>query len=62
MLFRSTHCLVDYRYSSFVAFPIKLNGEVVNTVQALWLKDKNEVKEEQYQDFYRYVCVYILMT
>ena len=24
------------KYSSFVAFPIKLDGEVVNTVSAIW--------------------------
>src|SRR5688500_11904109 len=37
------------KYSNFVGFPIHLNGERVNTIEALWLKNKSEVTEEQYQ-------------
>lgn len=43
------------KYSSFVAFPIKLNGEVVNTVSALWIKDKKEVTQKQYGEFYKFI-------
>lgn len=43
------------QYSSFVAFPIKLAGEVVNTVQALWTRNKSEIKEEEYSEFYKFV-------
>ncbi len=42
------------KYSNFVPFPILLNGERVNTVEALWLKNKNEVTPEQYTEFYRF--------
>jgi molecular chaperone HtpG len=42
------------RYSSFVQFPINLNGERVNTVEALWLRNKNEIKEEEYTEFYKF--------
>jgi TNF receptor-associated protein 1 len=42
------------KYSNFVGFPIHLNGERVNTVEALWLKNKNEVTEEQYKEFYKF--------
>jgi molecular chaperone HtpG len=42
------------RYSSFVSFPINLNGKRVNTVQALWLRNKSEVKEEEYAEFYKF--------
>jgi molecular chaperone HtpG len=42
------------RYSSFVQFPISLNGKRVNTVQALWLRNKNEIKEEEYTEFYKF--------
>jgi TNF receptor-associated protein 1 len=42
------------RYSSFVQFPITLNGERLNTVQALWLRSKNEIKEEEYTEFYKF--------
>jgi molecular chaperone HtpG len=42
------------RYSSFVSFPINLNGKRVNTVQALWLRGKADIKEEEYDEFYKY--------
>lgn len=42
------------RYSRFVSFPLKLNGELVNTVEAIWLKPKNEISEEEYTEFYKY--------
>ncbi len=42
------------RYSAFVSFPINLNGKHVNTVQALWLRSKNEIKEEEYTEFYKF--------
>jgi len=42
------------RYSAFVSFPINLNGKRINTVQALWLRGKNEIKEEEYTEFYKF--------
>jgi len=42
------------RYSSFIQFPIELNGKRLNTVQAIWPK-QNEIKEEEYNEFYQYV-------
>ena len=42
------------RYSSFVSFPINLNAKRINTVQALWLRSKNEIKEEEYTEFYKF--------
>jgi molecular chaperone HtpG len=42
------------RYSAFVSFPIALNGKRVNTVQALWLRGKNEIKDEEYTEFYKF--------
>ncbi len=42
------------RYSAFVSFPINLNGKRINTVQALWLRNKAEVKEEEYTEFYKF--------
>lgn len=44
------------RYSGFVPFPIMVNGEKVNTVQAIWSLNKNEVKEEEYNEFYKYIA------
>ncbi len=43
------------QYSSFVPFPIKVEGEKVNTVQAIWTRNKNEIKEEEYTEFYKYI-------
>lgn len=44
------------QYSSFVPFPIKLEGETVNTVQALWTRNKAEIKEEEYLEFYKFIA------
>jgi TNF receptor-associated protein 1 len=43
------------KYSNFVSFPVKVDGIAVNTVQAIWTKDKNSVTETEYNDFYKYV-------
>lgn len=42
------------KYSRFVSFPLKLNGELVNTVEAIWLKPKSEITKEEYSEFYKY--------
>jgi molecular chaperone HtpG len=44
------------RYSNFVPVPIELNGKEVNTVQALWTRNKSEVKAEEYDEFYKYLA------
>ena len=44
------------KYSSFVSFPIKVGGEAVNTVQALWTRGKNEIEEKEYNEFYKFVA------
>ncbi|KAF0189643.1 MAG: molecular chaperone of HSP90 [Desulfobulbaceae bacterium] len=43
------------QYSAFVPFPIKLAGETVNTVQALWTRSKSEISEQEYNDFYKFI-------
>lgn len=43
------------QYSTFVPFPIKLEGETVNTVQAIWTRSKNEITDEEYNDFYKFI-------
>jgi molecular chaperone HtpG len=43
------------QYSNFVPFPIKVKGETVNTVQALWKRNKTEIKEEEYTEFYKFI-------
>ncbi len=41
-------------YSSFVQFPIKLNGEQINNIQPIWMRNKNEIKDEEYTEFYKF--------
>ena len=43
-------------YSNFVGFPIILNGKRINEVEALWLKNKSEITDEQYKAFYQFAC------
>ena len=43
------------RYSSFVPFPIELNRKRLNTVQAIWTRNKHEIKEEEYNEFYTFI-------
>ena len=43
------------QYSAFVSFPIKLDGETVNTVQALWTRNKGEIEEKDYAEFYKFI-------
>jgi len=43
------------QYSSFVPFPIKVAGDEVNTVQALWVRSKSEITDEEYNEFYKFV-------
>ena len=43
------------RYSNFVPLPIELNGKEVNTVQALWTRNKSEIKDTEYDEFYKYI-------
>jgi len=44
------------KYSNFVSFPVKLNGELINKVDAVWLKSKSDVTEEEYNEFYKFVA------
>ncbi|KAG1450005.1 hypothetical protein G6F56_008475 [Rhizopus delemar] len=44
------------KYSNFVGFPIYLDGKEVNTIEALWTKDRNSVTPEQHTQFYRFIA------
>jgi molecular chaperone HtpG len=43
------------RHSNFISFPIILQDEKVNTVPALWREPKFQIKDEQYQEFYKFL-------
>lgn len=42
-------------YSNFVPFPIFLDGERFNNVEALWRKAKGDITDEQYTEFYKFI-------
>ncbi|TVP75428.1 MAG: molecular chaperone HtpG [Puniceicoccaceae bacterium] len=42
------------KYSAFVQFPVMVDGEKLNTIGAIWLKNKNDVSEEAYKEFYKF--------
>ncbi len=43
------------QYSNFIPFDIKVNGEKVNTIQAIWCRNKNEIQDEEYNEFYKFL-------
>jgi molecular chaperone HtpG len=43
------------KYSDFVHFPIKVNGEVANRSAAIWTLPKSQITEEQHAEFYHHV-------
>jgi molecular chaperone HtpG len=43
------------RHSHFIAFPILVDGERVNTIQAVWREPKSSVTAEQYKEFYTFL-------
>ncbi len=45
--------IVD-KYSSYVDFPLYIEGEKVETRQAIWLKSKSDLTPEQYEEFYKF--------
>ncbi len=43
------------KYSNFVSFPIMVCGERANQITAIWKEPKKEIKEEQYNEFYKFI-------
>ncbi|GAA4387727.1 molecular chaperone HtpG [Tsukamurella soli] len=43
------------RYSDFIAFPIRLGDDILNSMRALWTRPRSEVTDEEYTEFYRHV-------
>jgi len=44
------------KYSNFVNFPIEIDKEKVNSVDALWRRSKDELKEDELNEFYKFVA------
>lgn len=43
------------KYSNFVNYPISLDNKRINDVEAIWAKTASELKEEDYNGFYKYL-------
>jgi TNF receptor-associated protein 1 len=41
-------------YSAFIQFPIQVNDETLKTMGALWLKNKKDISDEEYKEFYKF--------
>lgn len=44
---------VIHRWSDFVAWPILIDGEQVNSTKPLWTRSREDIKPEEYHEFYR---------
>ena len=40
------------KFSQFIAYPIKLNGAQINSLGAIWSREKREVTMDEYERFY----------
>ena len=43
------------KYSNFVDFPVYVGEEKVNAVSALWQKRRDDLKDEELNEFYKYI-------
>ncbi|KAA3619964.1 MAG: molecular chaperone HtpG [Calditrichaeota bacterium] len=43
------------KYSNFVDFPVFVGDEKANTVEALWHKSKDDIKDEDRNEFYKFI-------
>jgi len=44
------------QYSSFVPYPVVVDGERANTVEAIWTKNTAQISDQEYTDFYKYIA------
>lgn len=43
------------KYSNFIEFPIYLEDEQINTVEALWRKPKDSITDDERSEFYKFI-------
>jgi molecular chaperone HtpG len=43
------------KHSNFIPFPIKVDNEQINKVRAIWREPKFQIKQEEYDDFYKFL-------
>jgi molecular chaperone HtpG len=44
------------QYSSFVPYPVVVDSERANTVEAIWTKNTAQISDQEYTDFYKYIA------
>ena len=40
------------KFSQFISYPIRLNGQQINSLQAIWYRDKRDVTDDEYERFF----------
>ena len=43
------------KYSDFVAYPIRLGTDTLNSMKAIWARGKDDVTEDEYREFYKHI-------
>ncbi|HSE03559.1 MAG TPA: molecular chaperone HtpG [Methylomirabilota bacterium] len=43
------------RYSDFVTYPVRLQGETLNSMKAIWARSAEEVTPEEHREFYKHI-------
>ena len=41
------------RYSDYIRYPIRLEEDTLNSMSPLWRKNKNEIEQQEYEEFYQ---------
>ncbi|HPN31080.1 MAG TPA: molecular chaperone HtpG [bacterium] len=43
------------KYSNFLRYPVYIESEKANEIEAVWTKQPSQVKEEEYKEFYKFI-------
>ena len=43
------------KFSQFITYPIRLNGQQLNSLQAIWYREKRDVTDDEYERFYEQI-------
>lgn len=43
------------KHSNFIPFPVKIDKEEINKVRAIWREPKFQIKQEEYDEFYKFL-------
>ncbi len=46
-------CNIVRRYSNFINFPVHLNDTRINTIDAIWTKDKSSISDDDHVKFFQ---------